>query len=300
MLARWQPLRCTSALNRVASMPFRWSLNPYRGCAHGCVYCYARVTHTYLGLGAGADFSTVLFAKTNVVQVLEAELARPSWRRELVALGTATDVYQPLEGQLRLTRGCLEVLARYRTPVSVVTKGPMVRRDTDVLQELGRAAGCTVALSIPTVDERLWRLTEPGTPAPRHRLLAVAHLARAGVRVGVLLAPLLPGLTDDRRHLEAAVRAAAEHGAAFVDAQVVYLRPEVRAHYLEFLGRHFPHLVRFYEAAYRAVFPPAGLSAAVEARVGRLRTRFGVPERTVETAPRPRAVPLWGNGPAPL
>jgi DNA repair photolyase len=272
-------MECRSALHRVRGMAFPWSLNPYRGCAHGCVYCYARITHTYLDLDPGEDFRTRLFAKVNVVAVLEGELARPGWRRELVAVGTATDPYQPLEGTLCLTRGCLEALAHARTPVTVVTKGPMVRRDTDVLQELARRAGCTVCVSVPTVDERLWRLTEPGTAAPRHRLLAVRHLARAGVRVGVLLAPLLPGLTCDAAHIEAAVRAAAEHEACFVDADVARLGPRVKEVYLDFVGTAFPHLLPLYQHLYPDGRAPAALHAWVHRRVEQEVLRQGVSDR---------------------
>ncbi len=294
-----EPLWSKSALNRVRGMPFAWSLNPYRGCAHACVYCFARRTHTYLDLDAGLDFSTRIFAKVNVAQVLEAELASPRWRREMVAVGTATDPYQPLEGRLQLTRACLEALARHRTPATIVTKGPMVRRDTDVLRDLCRRAGCTVCVSIPTVDEGLWRETEPGTAAPRHRLLAVRHLAAAGIRTGVLLAPLLPGLTDGRDQIAATVRAAAAHCACFVDANLLYLKPEVKAYYYTFLRSQHPELLPRYGRLYPGAYAPADAQAAAHRGVAAMAERFGVADRRAEPlAPpaRPVAVPLAGVG----
>jgi DNA repair photolyase len=291
------PLQCKSALNRVRGMDFAWSLNPYRGCAHACVYCFARRTHTFFDLGAGPDFSSRLFVKVNVVEVLEAELGSPTWRREMVAVGTATDPYQPLEARWRLTRGCLEALARHRTPVTIVTKGPMVRRDVDVLQELARCAGCTVCVSVPTVDEDVWRKTEPGTPAPRHRLLAVRHLVQAGIRAGVLLAPLLPGISDDRAHIAAAVAAAAAHGACFVEANLLYLRPEVKDYYFGFLEAHYPHLLPRYAAWYAGAFAPPRVKQAALAAVQAEAARLAVGDRRavrLEPPPRPRVLTLPG------
>ena len=161
--ATYQEVRCRSALNAVRGMPFQWTLNPYRGCTHGCHYCFARRYHRQLELDADDQFASVILVKVNFVGVLARELARPTWVRELVALGTATDPYQPIEGRYKLTRGALVELAAARTPIGIVTKGPMVVRDVDVLQEASRAAGCTVYVSVPTVDEEAWRKLEPGT-----------------------------------------------------------------------------------------------------------------------------------------
>ncbi len=288
-------LECKSALNRVRGMPFRWSLNPYRGCAHACVYCFARTTHTYLDLGAGGDFSTRLFAKHNLPAILEAELASPGWRHEEVAVGTATDPYQPREGSLRLTRRCLELLARYRTPMTLITKGPMIRRDVDLLQDCSRRAGCTVLVSIPTVDETVWRRAEPGTPAPRHRLLAVRHLARAEVRVGVMLAPLLPGISDGRASIAAAVRAAAEHEACFVLAGLLYLKPDVKAYYHAFLEEHYPHLLPRYRVLYPETFASTAVREGAMETVREMSARYKVEDRRavrLAPPPRPQAVSL--------
>lgn len=172
---------CRSALNRVAGMGFSWSLNPYVGCAHRCTFCYVRGFELRADRDWGAGYGTTVRVKTNVVNVLRGELARRSWRRQLVAVGTATDPYQPAEGQLRLTRGCLEALAEARTPVHLVTRGPLVVRDADVLADLAGRAGCRVCLSVPTLDAEVWRRTEPGTAPPAQRLRAVERLARAGI-----------------------------------------------------------------------------------------------------------------------
>ena len=161
--ATYQEVRCRSALNRVLGMPFNWTLNPYRGCTHGCHYCFARRYHTQFELNSGDHFASVILVKTNLVEVLERELERPAWRREVVALGTATDPYQPIEGYYKLTRRALQALARSRTPVGLVTKGPMAVRDKDVLADLARTASCTVYFSVPTVDEEAWERLEPGT-----------------------------------------------------------------------------------------------------------------------------------------
>ena len=196
--ARYQEVRCRSALNPVEGMPFRWTLNPYRGCTHGCHYCFARRYHEQFELGAGDEFATVILVKTNLPEVLRRELARPAWAREQVAVGTATDPYQPIEGHYKLTRQSLEALCAARTPVGLVTKGPMVVRDADLFTAIAAVASCTVYVSVPSVNEDAWRRLEPGTASPWQRLKAVRALADAGVHVGVLMAPLVPGITADR------------------------------------------------------------------------------------------------------
>src|ERR671912_2455098 len=187
---------CRTALNRVSGMPFRWSLNPYRGCVHGCHYCYARATHSYLGLNADEDFATRIVVKANMPEVLRQELGRRSWTRERVAIGTATDAYQPCEGRYRLTRRCLEALRDAHTPVSIVTKSTLILRDLDLLTELAHGPGATVYFTITTLDLQLWRVIEPSTPPPRKRLEVLRRLSQAGIPTGVFLAPILPGITD--------------------------------------------------------------------------------------------------------
>jgi DNA repair photolyase len=248
--ARYQEVRCRSALNRVEGMPFRWTLNPYRGCTHGCHYCFARRYHTQFELGSGDDFASIILVKTNLVDVLARELDRPSWTRELVAVGTATDPYQPIEGTYRLTRGALERLAASQTPVGLVTKGPMVVRDADVLGHLSARASCTVYMSVPSIDEDAWRRLEPGTAHPLQRLRAVRALADAGIRAGVLMAPLVPGITTHPRVLADTVRAIADHGATFAGANVLYLEGGTRAHFMAFLAREYPALLDGYADLY--------------------------------------------------
>jgi DNA repair photolyase len=252
---------------------------------HGCHYCFARRYHTYLDLGTGEDFTGVILVKVNAVEVLRAELSRRGWQRATVAVGTATDPYQPIEGRYRLTRGILEALADARTPASVVTKGPMVIRDRDVLTALRDRAGVCVCVSLTTLDPERWRQLEPGTAPPRQRLRAVAALATAGISVGVLLAPIVPGLTTDRANLEAVVRGAAEHGATFLGAGVLHLEAGVREHFDGFLSAEAPSLVPLYRRLYPGTRVPAGVERSLGATVEDLRQRYGL-------ADRPLAAPI--------
>src|SRR6185312_4067208 len=222
--ARYQEIRCRSALNRVEGMPFEWTLNPYRGCTHGCHYCFARRYHSQFEMNSGDEFASVILVKSNFVEVLTREVDRPSWKRDRVAFGTATDPYQPIEGHYKLTRQAIQVLTRGRTPFGLVTKGPMVVRDIDVLQEQTRAAGCTIYMSVPTVDEDAWRTLEPGTAHPLQRLRAVRELVDAGVNAGVLMAPVVPGFSSSRAKIERTIKAIADHGARFVGCNVMYLQ----------------------------------------------------------------------------
>jgi DNA repair photolyase len=286
---------CKSALNRVEGMPFKWSLNPYRGCVHSCRYCYARATHRFFDLGVGEDFTSILFVKTNLAEVLASELGRRSWRREQVALGTATDPYQPIEGRYRLTRECLKTLARFRTPVSIVTKGTLVARDLDVLRELTDRAGATVCLSVPTVDEVIWRRTEPGTPPPAQRLRVLERLVAGGIRAGVLMAPLLPGLSARPEQIERTVRAAADHGACFVGTGVLHLGPDIRDYFLDFLEREYPDLIGRYRQMYGTKYAPRQYQTTVEGRVDVAKAIAGITAnrwRPVEATATPRQLEL--------
>lgn len=258
---RYRELHCKSVMNRVHGMPFKWSINPYRGCVHGCHYCYARGTHTYLDLDVDEDFSGIVFAKVNAPDVLRAELRRPSWRRESVSIGSATDPYQPAEGRFQLTNRILRVLHEYHNPVSIVTKGTLILRDRDLLAAMATGAGCTVCFSVPTVDTAIWRATEPGTAPPLQRLNVMARLAAAGIHVGVLAAPIIPGLTGTPEQLEATVRAATEHGARFLWANLLHLGQLERDHYMRFLDNEYPRLVPLHTRLY-----------AENTRLGRPRT----------------------------
>lgn len=285
--ARYQEVRCRSALNRVDGMPFRWTLNPYRGCTHACEYCFARRYHAQFELDAGDAFSSIILVKTNLTTVLRRELDRPSWTRELVAVGTATDPYQPIEGHYRLTRSALEAFAAARTPVGLVTKGPMVVRDADVLARLTSSAGCTVYMSVPSVDEDAWRRLEPGTAHPLQRLRAVRTLADAGIRAGVLMAPLVPGITTGRTAIAETVAAIKDHGARFVGANVLRLEGGTREHFLRFLAQEYPDLCDSYGELYggERVHPRADFVASVRGVVRLLQARAGLTDRE----PPPRA-----------
>jgi DNA repair photolyase len=277
--ARYQEVRCRSALNRVEGMPFSWTLNPYRGCTHGCHYCFARRYHTQFEMNAGDEFASVILVKTNLVEVLARELDRPSWTPSLVAVGTATDPYQPIEGRYRLTRSSVVALARGRTPAGIVTKGPMVVRDRDVLADLTRAAGCTVYVSVPTVDEDAWETLEPGTAPPLQRLRAVRELVDAGINAGVLMAPVVPGFTTSRGKIERTIKAIADHGARFVGCNVMHLQGGTRDHFMNFIQRDFPSMLPRYERLYARKHAPAAYRREVQAMVRVLQDRYGLSRR---------------------
>jgi DNA repair photolyase len=282
--ARYQEVTCRSALNPVKGMPFAWTLNPYRGCTHGCHYCFARRYQTQFELGPGDEFSSLIFVKVNFADVLRRELDKPTWTREQVALGTATDPYQPIEGHYKLTRRSIEALIAGRTPVGIVTKGPMIVRDADLLAELSRVAACTVYLSVPTVDEDAWRALEPGTAHPLQRLRAVRTLREAGVNAGVLMAPVVPGFTTQTSKLAATIKACADHGAAFVGANVLYLKGGTKDHFMGFLRQEFPEMARSYERLYPGAYASAEYVGAVRALIDMLQERYDVNRRARRVA----------------
>jgi DNA repair photolyase len=277
--ARYQEITCRSALNRVEGMPFRWTLNPYRGCTHGCHYCFARRYHVQFEMDADDDFASVILVKHNIAGVLARELDRPSWKREQVAVGTATDPYQPIEGHYKLTRQAIQALARGRTPMGLITKGPMIVRDIDVLLDLSRAAACTVYMSVPTVDEDAWRRLEPGTAHPLQRLRAVRELIDAGINAGVLMAPIVPGFSSSRTKLERTVKAIADHGARFVGCNVMYLQDGTRTHFMRFIERDFPAMAPRFEKLYVKKYPPKAYRKEVQAMVRVLQQRYGLVRR---------------------
>jgi len=283
---------CKTALNAVRGMPFRWSLNPYMGCAHRCTFCYVRAFEQRADRPSDERYGRSIRVKPNVAEVLRAELARASWRQEEVAIGTATDPYQPVEGRFRLTRACIGELARAWTPFSLITRGPLVVRDIDVLREAAERVPVSVTVSLPTLDDRVWRTTEPGTAPPRSRLEAVRRLADAGIDVGVGLAPILPGLSDDPGQLRAVVRAAKAAGARTVWAAPVHLRPGVREHFLAGLERDWPELVVRYEELFseRAYLPnaltqPLREHVRAAARAAPIREGYRRTERRGSTRP---------------
>jgi DNA repair photolyase len=277
--ASYQEVTCRSALNPVKGMPFKWTLNPYRGCTHGCHYCFARRYHAQFELDSSDAFSSVILVKRNLVDILKKELDRPSWTREYVAVGTATDVYQPIEGHYKLTRRSLEALAQARTPIGLITKGPMVVRDTDVLLEVTRRASCTIYMSVPTVDEDAWRILEPGTAHPLQRLRAVRELNDAGIRAGVLMNPIVPGLTSQPAKLEHTIKAIADHGAAFMGTNLLYLKDGTRVHFMNFLEKHFPVLATKYQRLYRGAYAPDAYAKEVRGMVKMLQKKYRVSKR---------------------
>jgi DNA repair photolyase len=292
--AEYREEPCKSALNRVSGMPFSWSLNPYMGCVHRCTFCYVRAFERRADRPAGEEYGRVIRVKTNVVAVLRQEVGRPSWRRDLVAIGAATDPYQPAEGRYRLTRGCLEVLTAVRTPLNLITRGPLIVRDLDVLQAASGSARVDVSFSIPTMDELVWRRTEPGTASPRQRMRAVRALVGAGISTGIGMAPILPGISDRPDQLAAVIRAARDAGATHLWANVVHLRPGTREHFLEHLAREWPEELERYQRLFRDRDYMARRHAEpILHQVARLRDRLGIADRRV-------APPVWPPAPEQL
>jgi DNA repair photolyase len=269
-------IQCKSVINRVQGMPFSWSINPYRGCRHACVYCYARPTHEYLGLNAADEFQEVIFAKVNAPSVVREELNRRSWKKEGVVIGTATDPYQQAESKYQITRGILEAFRDFSNPASLTTKSPMILRDLDILSPLAREASVTVHFTVTTMDEQLWRKIEPTTSKPRKRLEAIRKLKEHGIRAGVFLSPILPGLTDDDEHLEAVIAGAKECGADFVMGNVLRLGPGITEYYLPFLNKEFPELKSRYQELYHGKYAPAEYSDQVQARVQALKIKHSM------------------------
>jgi len=302
---RFYEVRAKSALNKVpeaSHVPFRWTINPYRGCSHACVYCFARPTHKYLDFDAGRDFEREIVVKVNVPEVLRAELARRSWKGEHVAMGTNTDPYQWVEGRYRLMPGIWEALRDFRNPCSVLTKSPLLLRDLPLLVEVAKVAPVSANFSVPTLDEKAWRATEPHTPSPRARLEAVGELNRAGIPCGILVAPLMPGINDGPEQVERILELAAENGATGVTGIALHLRGDVRTVFMDWLRSYRPDLVEHYERLYaRGAYAPKAERARLHSLVDRgpvstwpsdLRDHRGIRRRGGRDAPsRPDCPP---------
>jgi DNA repair photolyase len=253
-------VRARSALNHVPGgrYGFNYTVNPFRGCTHACVFCFARRTHTYLDLDAGRDFEREIVVKVNVPELLRAELARPSWKRELVALGTNTDPYQWVESRYRFMPEILAALEAAETPVSVLTKSSLVLRDIEIYERMAKRVPVSVNLSVPTLDEEAWRATEPHTPSPSARLDAVAELRSRGIDSGVLIAPLMPGINDEPDQVQPIIDRAKEADATFLGGVALHLRDEVRDVFFAWLETKRPDLLPRYEKLYagnRAYLP---------------------------------------------
>lgn len=292
--AEYREEPCRNALNRVRGMPFDWSLNPYMGCAHRCTFCYVRAFEARADRPWDERYGSSIRVKTNVAAVLRRELARASWQREAVAIGAATDPYQPAEARYRLTRACIEAFTEAASPFSIITRGPLIVRDVDVLIEAARSASVSVTFSVPTLDDEIWRTTEPGTAPPRQRLRALSRLVDAGIDARVGMAPILPGLSDKPELLAEVVREARAAGATGIWANLLYLRPGTREHFLTALERDWPELLPRYERLYeRGAYLPRRTTDPVRENVRTLARSHGVRDRRrVRLEPPPPAEQL--------
>ncbi|MFM9377007.1 Rv2578c family radical SAM protein [Gordonia sp. VNK21] len=291
-----------SALNKVpdgSGLPFRYTVNTMRGCSHACRYCFARPTHEYLDLGPGEDFDSQLVVKLNVAAVLRRELRRRSWQRETVALGTNTDPYQRAEGRYRLMPGVIRALAESGTGMSILTKGTLLRRDLPLLRAARSSVDVQVGVSLAMLDDDLRRQLDPGAPSPRARLELIRALAEAGLAPHVMIAPVVPHLTDDEAQLDALLQALAEAGAARVTAIPLHLRGSTRGVFLDWLAEHHPALQRRYRLLYsRGAYVHPDYSSRLRTRMAPLVARHGLSR----PAPEPEhgvAVPAAAGSPAP-
>ena len=275
-------------MNRVSNMPFRWSLNPYRGCSHGCSFCYARGTHAFLGFEADDTFRTQVLVKSNAAQVLEAQLEKMAKKHNWnlasladeigsIAVGTATDPYQPIEAKARITRSCLEVLARYQVPVSITTRSPLILQDVDILGKMNLQS---INISIHTLNPEIWRGLEPSSPAPAKRLEALSQLHKENLPVGVFLAPIIPLLTDSTPDLSRLLNEIKRHGAGFVMPSVLRLSNDVRPWFMQWVRERYPDVERPLGRLYRNGYPPQSYVELKMSRVRLLMARFGLPTYT--------------------
>ncbi|MFM9445995.1 Rv2578c family radical SAM protein [Streptomyces acidiscabies] len=295
-------VRARSVLNRVpgaSRMPFEWTVNPYRGCSHACVYCFARRTHSYLDLDTGIGFDTQIVVKVNAPEVLRRELASPRWRGEHIAMGTNVDCYQRAEGRYQLMPGILTALRERANPFSILTKGTLILRDLDLLRRAAEVTDVGVSVSVGFLDEELWRTVEPGTPAPQRRLDVVRALAGAGLGCGVLMAPVIPFLSDHPDHLRATVRATAAAGATSVTPLTLHLRPGAREWFMAWLAHHHPHLTSRYDRLYAdGAYAPTWYQRRITRQVHELAQEYGIgPTRA--GMPRRAPAPAQAEEPEP-
>lgn len=276
--------RIINEVPKASRVPFRHTINAYRGCSHACTYCFARPTHEYLGLNMGDDFDSKIVVKVNAVERLRAELGSRRWAGDVIAMGTNTDPYQRCEAKYHLTRGLVTVLGEAANPFSILTKSTLILRDLELLQAAAARTTVRANLSIGSLDEQVWKATEPGTPHPRRRVEAVARLNQAGVPCGVLVAPVLPGISDHPGQLREVVRACVEAGAVSITAIPLHLRPGVREHFSKWLAANRPDLVGEYERRYRRAYLPGReqerLAGVVRRLVADARGRSASPRRT--------------------
>ncbi|HEY9329108.1 MAG TPA: Rv2578c family radical SAM protein [Streptomyces sp.] len=273
-------IRARSIVNRVpgaSRMPFEWTVNPYRGCTHACVYCFARKTHSYLDLDTGLGFDSQIVVKINAPELVRRELASPRWHGAHIAMGTNVDCYQRAEGRYRLMPGILTALRDHANPFSILTKGTLILRDLELLRQAAEVTEVGVSVSVGFTDPELWRTVEPGTPSPERRLDVVRTLSEHGIGCGVLMAPVIPYLGDRPDQLRATVRAIAAAGATSVTPLVLHLRPGAREWFMEWLGHHHPHLVRRYERLYAdGAYAPTWYQRRITRSVHELATEYGI------------------------
>ncbi|WP_405775242.1 Rv2578c family radical SAM protein [Streptomyces sp. NBC_00859] len=294
-------VRARSIVNRVpgaSRMPFEWTVNPYRGCSHACVYCFARKTHSYLDLDTGLGFDSQIIVKVNAPELLRGKLASRQWQGAHIAMGTNVDCYQRAEGRYRLMPGIISALTEYANPFSILTKGTLILRDLELLQQAARVTDVGVCVSVGFVDEDLWRTVEPGTPSPLRRLDAVRTLTDSGIGCGVLMAPVIPFLGDHPDQLRATVRAVAAAGATSVTPLVLHLRPGAREWFMSWLGQHHPQLVRRYERLYaEGAYAPKWYQRRITRQVHELATEYGIGP-TQRTVPRRAGRTPYPHGPS--
>ena len=273
-------VQARSVINRVpkaSHVPFRWTINPYRGCSHSCSYCFARNTHTYLDLDAGEDFNSQVVVKVNAAEKVRHEIAAPKWRGEHIAMGTNVDCYQRAEGRYELMRGILAALRDFRNPFSILTKGSLILRDLDLLEQAADVTDVGTNVSVGFLDRDMWRTIESGTPHPGKRLEVCHTLRQSGISCGVLMAPIVPYLTDSPAQLDATVRAIAEAGADSITPIVLHLRPGAREWFMSWLAEHHPGLVPRYEQLYgRGAYAPKAYTREISGQVRDLAQRYGV------------------------
>ncbi|GIO33950.1 MULTISPECIES: SPL family radical SAM protein [Paenibacillus] len=282
-------------LNKVQakSMPFDWSINPYRGCAHGCSFCYARGFQSFIGREADDEFQNRIMLKTNAAEALEEQLSRMARRFRydigelrrhvgLVVLGTATDPYQPVEIKARITRACLEVLAKYRIRTSITTRSPLILRDLDLLSRMNVDS---VNISLNSLDPSVIRMMEPGAPPPYKRLETVKQLSANGVHTGLFIAPILPFLTDSKENLEELMTAAKDHQASFAMTSLLRLSPDVKNWFMHALGQHYPELVPRYKSLFQGAYPDPRYAEKIKTLAGGLKQKL----RLFDDAPEKRS-----------
>ncbi|MEU8983811.1 Rv2578c family radical SAM protein [Streptomyces sp. NPDC048309] len=293
-------IRARSIVNRVqgaSRMPFEWTVNPYRGCTHACVYCFARKTHSYLDLDTGIDFDSQIVVKVNAPDLLRRQLASRRWQGEHIAMGTNVDCYQRAEGRYRLMPGIIAALRDHANPFSILTKGTLILRDLDLLKQASEVTDVGISVSVGFTDPELWRTVEPGTPAPERRLDVVRTLTDHGIGCGVLMAPVIPFLGDHPAQLRATVKAIAASGATSVTPLVLHLRPGAREWFMAWLEHHHPYLLRRYERLYaEGAYAPKWYQRRITRQVHELAQEYGIgPTR----AGMPRRITAPAEPPAP-